>query len=183
MLSINGLNSPDGRRQNVEAARTTKQEKLNSLFAPKNTCVSGSEVGLQLENCKNSNYKAFNDALKESVLGNEYMDEKTLEAKGWKTRSVNMDMNGGRYYTDPKTGASIRVQTDHGPFSKSNTYRTDNMSHHEYYDKDGKPTNGIVQIKQADGTIKVYEYEYDVDGNKFIKSVSLSEFDYFMAYD
>lgn len=32
MLSINGLNSPDGRGQNVQTAKTTKQEKLNSLF-------------------------------------------------------------------------------------------------------------------------------------------------------
>lgn len=181
MLRIDNLNAPDGGNSGVQSAKTIKQEKLSSLFAAKNTQAAGNDNGLQLEHGKNSNYKAFNDAIKESCLGNQFMDAKSLEAKGWKKSSI-MDMNGGVYYTDPNTGASVRVQEDKA-FQKSNTYRTENMSHHEYYDDKGKPTNGIVQVRQADGSIKVYEYEYDVDGNKFIKSVKTSEFDYFANYD
>ena len=66
---------------------------------------------------------------------------------------------------------------------KSLTYENKNMSHFVTYDDSGKETGGIVQIKQPDGTIKVYKYDVDIEGNKFIKSVKTSEYDYFAEYE
>ena len=180
---VNGLNPVNYGNNEASSAKKISQEKLSSLFKVKKTGETGktSETGLLLEKGKSSNYKEMNAALKESILDSNFIDAKTLEAKGWK-RSTIMDMNGGIYYTDPETGASVRVQAD-SHFRNSNTFRTKDMSHHAYYDENGKATNGIVQVRQPDGSIKVYEYEYDVDGNKFIKSVKTSEFDYFASYD
>ena len=50
-------------------------------------------------------------------------------------------------------------------------------------DDKGKETGGIVQVKQQNGSIKVYEYDVDIEGNKFIKSVTTSELDYFADYE
>ena len=44
-------------------------------------------------------------------------------------------------------------------------------------------TGGVVQVKQQDGSIKVYNYDVDIEGNKFIKSVNISQDDYFADYE
>lgn len=126
---------------------------------------------------------ALQEAFKETVLTDKFLSPKALEAKGWKKESY-MDMNGGQYYTDPKTGATVRVMPSRllGE-GKSMSVRTENMAHFAKYDDNGQETGGVVQIKQDDGTIKVYDYGVDVDGNKFIKSVKTSEHDYFAEYE
>ena len=57
------------------------------------------------------------------------------------------------------------------------------MSHFVTYDDNGKETGGVVQVKQQDGSIKVYNYDVDIEGNKFIKSVNISQDDYFADYE
>ena len=168
LRGINGLNSVNA-GGTVDITRTAKQENLNSVFDGRQS------------NVKQDPYKDFNNALKDSPVGNKFLDAKTLETQGWVKEPI-MDMNGGIYYKNPETGAKVRVQED-SHFRKSNTYQTKEMNHFVRYNDDGKPAGGVVQIKQSDGSIKVYEYETDVSGNKFIKSVKTSEFDYFADYD
>jgi len=132
---------------------------------------------------KKDDKTAFQDAFKESVLTNKFLSPQDLEAKGWKKESY-MDMNGGQYYTDPATGATVRVMPSRifGE-GKTMSVKTENMAHFAEYDNNGKETGGIVQIRQGDGSIKVYDYSIDVDGNKFIKSVKTSDLDYFADYE
>lgn len=125
----------------------------------------------------------FNDALKETVLSDKFSNPRELLAKGWE-KSMYMDMNGGEYYTDPKTGTTVRVVTSRilGD-GKAMSVKTENMAHFAKYDDNGKETGGVIQIRQDDGTIKVYDYEVDIDGNRFITSVEVSDLDYFADYE
>lgn len=174
-----------------------RQAKLNGFFNGGNiaggtpSVQSSPEIGNILNSGGIGNhpsqntYAEFNKALQQSPLDNKFMTAERLEAKGWQ-KSKMMDTNGGIYYKNPQTGESVRVQShcvggrDAG---SSNLYENKNMADYVHYGKDGKPTNGVLQVKQPDGSIKVYEYEFDVDGNKFIKSVKTSQYDYFAAYE
>ena len=191
-LSVGRPDPINGQNLNVtKAGEVKKQETLNSVF------------GRAQAGAKQDPYKEFNDNANASVLGNKFMDEKELLKHGIKPQpgiklvkdengklqavpdpdSQSMDMNGGLYYTDKK-GGTIRVQ-NHRIFGegKSMSYKNENMAHFVTYDDNGKATGGIVQVKQSDGSIKVYDYDVDINGNKFIKSVKTSDLDYFADYE
>ncbi len=95
-----------------------------------------------------------------------------------------MDMNGGVYYINKKTGEGFRMQ-EHRIFGdgKSITFTNNNMSHFATYDKNGKETGGVLQIRQQNGGIKVYNYDVDIDGNRFIKSVEINNDENFAQYE
>lgn len=125
----------------------------------------------------------FSTALKESSLGDKFQSPKDLEAQGWVKESY-MDMNGGVYYRNPKTGDTVRVM-EKRLFGEGKTLsvKTDKMAHFAKYDDDGNETGGIVQVKQDDGSIKIYKYTVDQDGVKSITSEEMSDLDYFAAYE
>lgn len=140
-------------------------------------------TGVKKKEAENKAPKDFDSALKVSTLGAKFQTPEDLEAQGWVKEPI-MDKNGGIYYKNPETGATIRVMESRifGE-GKTLTLNTDNMSHFVEYDDNGKETGGIVQVKQDDGSIKVYEYAVDINGNKFIKSEEISHQDYFSAYE
>lgn len=127
--------------------------------------------------------KDFNGALEQSTLGAKFQTPEDLEAQGW-VKEPYMDKNGGIYYKNPETGATIRVMEARlfGE-GKTLTFKTDNMSHFVEYDDNGNETGGTVQVKLDDNTIKVYDYSVDMNGNKFIKSEEIVHQDYLSDYE
>lgn len=147
--------------------------------------ISGNKflTSVQKKESANKRPTSFNDALNVSTLGDKFQTPEDLEAQGW-VKEPYMDKNGGVYYKNPETGASIRVMESRlfGE-GKTLTLNTENMSHFVKYDDNGNETGGIVQIKQDDGSIKVYNYSVDINGNRFVKSEESSNQDYFSAYE
>ncbi len=129
----------------------------------------------------NNKYEKFDKAIENSVLENKFLSEKDLLKKGF-IKSEVIDKNGGTYYKKDDEIVRIMDQRLLGD-GKSVTYKNNDMTHFVTYDTKGKETGGIVQLKQPDGSIKIYEYDVDIEGNKFIKSIKTSEFDYFGDYE
>lgn len=179
-MGLLGINGTGGNQEISPASGKQKTETIN--FTPKPISIMTEQDGIgRVKQTINDKYKEFDNSVNNSVLGGKFLSEKDLFKQGF-TKSKFMDMNGGVYYE--KNGESIRVMNPRlfGE-GKSLTYKNKNMSHFVTYDDRGKETGGIVQIKQPDGTIKVYKYDVDIEGNKFIKSVKTSEYDYFAEYE
>ena len=179
-------------QKNIEDIKTTK----NQIETSKNK--DGSSVEYHYENDINGNKfltsvkqneaenkapKDFNGALEQSTLGAKFQTPEDLEAQGW-VKEPYMDKNGGIYYKNPETGATIRVMESRlfGE-GKTLTLKTGNMSHFVEYDNNGNETGGTVQVKLDDNTIKVYDYSVDINGNKFIRSEEIVHQDYLSDYE
>ena len=116
---------------------------------------------------QSNNYKEFNSLMRKSKLSNSFLKEADLLAKGFEKNEF-MDMNGGVYYTNKKTGEEIRLCE----FENSNTYTAkDGTEYTQYFDKSGKPSSGRVTAKNKYGGSVSYTYENDMYGNKFITNV------------
>lgn len=134
---------------------------------------------------KNNPYREFNKALEDTSLGDKFLSGDKLEAKGYKKEEY-FDKNGGYYYTNTKTGETIRVMSRRlfSPDIQSTMQsETDKMSHFVIYDSNGNATGGKLQVKQPDGSIKVYDYGVDINGNKFIKSIEVHNDGRFSCYE
>lgn len=175
---------PSGGMVTVKNEKTGEITKYNyELDINGNQFITGVKTEKPEGHQKPDKYADFNNAFKETALTDKFTDGKELEAKGWK-KEMYMDQNGGQYYNDPKTGTTVRVMPQRlfGDGSCMSV-RTDNMAHFAAYDNNGKETGGVIQIRQPDGSIKIYDYSVDVDGNRFIKSEEISDLDYFAEYE
>ena len=162
--------------------KTQKTENLNYAYTQELNSIMAVQTGSgKIEQTFNDKYNEFDKTVNKSALGSKFLSENDLLKQGY-TKASYMDMNGGVYYE--KDGVSIRGMNKRiiGD-GKSLSFRNNNMAHFATYDDRGKETGGIVQVKQQDGSIKVYEYDVDIEGNRFIKSVTTSELDYFAEYE
>ena len=90
------------------------------------------------------------------------------------------DMNGGRTYQN-KNGDTIRISEFEAELatglkgSKQVEYKTNDgkTSDTVIFDPDGNPLKGYLTVKNDDGTIVKYQYEYDENGNKTVKSKNI----------
>lgn len=175
LLNINGVSGIGG--------NNTKTQKTDTIYytpKPISIMTEKSDYG-RIKETTGDKYKKFDNAVNNSPLRGKFLSEDDLLKQGYK-KSDMLDMNGGIYYE--KDGESIRVMnTRLLGNGKSLSFRNKNMAHFVTYDDKGKETGGIVQVKQQDGSIKVYEYDVDIEGNKFIKSAKISELDYFSEYE
>ena len=174
-LNINGVSGIN--------CNDTKTQKTDALvYKPKPNSIMTEQKPIGANNQTiNDKYKEFDNAVNNSFLGTKFLAENDLLKQGYK-KSAMMDMNGGIY--NEKNGERVRVVNNRlFGNGKSLTYTNKNMSHFVTYDDNGKETGGVVQVKQQDGSIKVYNYDVDIEGNKFIKSVNISQDDYFADYE
>ena len=158
-LNINGVSGIN--------CNDTKTQKTDALvYKPKPNSIMTEQKPIGANNQTiNDKYKEFDNAVNNSFLGTKFLAENDLLKQGYK-KSAMMDMNGGIYYE--KNGERVRVVNNRlFGNGKSLTYTT----------------GGVVQVKQQDGSIKVYNYDVDIEGNKFIKSVNISQDDYFADYE
>ncbi len=180
MLRVGQFGPVNGQNPNVNGAQEVKTETPVSVWGSQKPSIAA-----EVNTDQNKKYRDFNNALKETALTDKFIDADTLEAQGWKKEPM-MDMNGGKYYTNPKTGVTVRVKDRRlASFNneKSMSVKTENMAHFAIYDKNGKETGGVIQTRQPDGSIKVYHYDVDISGNRFIKSEEISDLDYFADYE
>lgn len=179
-MGLLGINGIGGNQEISPASGKQKTETIN--FTPKPISIMTEQIDYsKIKETINGQYKEFDNAVNNSALTGKFLSENDLLKQGYK-KSAMMDMNGGIYYE--KDGESIRVMNSRILGNgKSLSFRNKNMAHFATYDDKGKETGGIVQVKQQNGSIKVYEYDVDIEGNKFIKSVTTSELDYFADYE
>lgn len=188
LLSIGNIGPIDGNNPNIGKTGEVKQETLNSVFGA--GTPSNNQIG-----AKKDPYEDFNNFMNDTKLGNKFLNEADLLKKGFKPEpgirmvrgedgelkgapdpdSQLMDMNGGKYYYNEKTGEKVRICD----FERSNQYTKGRTKHTQWFGEDGKPAGGYLEITQIDGSIKIYDYDLDVNGNKFIKSVKVQQPEYF----
>ena len=165
-LSINNLDSTQGtvffnKPKSVASVRDSGSIMTTSLQAQETTSPCDSK------------YKRFFDALASSRLKNgKLLGERDMLINGFK-KSPIMDMNGGTYYKKGEETFRLGPDITHDGW-ETVTYSNNNLSHQAVYDAKGKEVSGVIKIHQSDGTTKVYNYEVDVEGNRYIKSISSS---------
>ncbi len=93
----------------------------------------------------------------------------SLKKAGFSTGKFAMDMNGGIHYSNER-GDTVRISHDafvNGYAAPQAEYKSHDgkISQTIVYNQDGNPFKGYMDVKQDDGSIVKYRYEYDVDGN------------------
>lgn len=182
LLSVGNIGPMDNGKSNIGQTGKIDLEKINTVFQDR--------IAQHSEPSDNSNadkYSDFNSAVKHSPIKNKFMSEADLKKLGYtptpgtmliedengKLKTVPdpdnqlMDMNGGLYYENKKTGESIRVCE----FEHAVEYRKDGMKHTQWFDDNGNPKGGMVVVENDDGSSIEYHYENDINGNRFITSV------------
>ncbi len=133
---------------------------------------------VSLKTGSNTVEKDLEKKLAKSPLDERIPNKATLKKMGFQSENSDIiDMNGGTYYGNGK-GATIRIAGWHGqkisgPENSTCVYykSEDNKTEHEVvYDPEGNPMKGILTVKNEDGSIETFEFEYDLDGNKKITS-------------
>ncbi|MCI1273121.1 MAG: hypothetical protein LKG27_01660 [Clostridiaceae bacterium] len=100
---------------------------------------------------------------------------RTVTLPGGRTITTsNLDMNGGLSYFNDK-GDSIRISNDTleggtGATQVDYTTKDKSIEHSIVYDKGGNPLKGYLNVRQPNGTVVKYKYEYDMNGNKNLVS-------------
>jgi len=147
--------------------------------------VSSTEIRAEMKRIGGSQSNITSGSFKEDIKSAPIIDYfKTpaqLESEGYEKSDI-MDMNGGQYYYNPKTKVSFRIgglmEGSNGIEHAVSWKNGKDMAQNAYYDKDGKLIYGLLHVRQADGRIKVYRYELDAEGNKFVKSVEYRDAQY-----
>lgn len=116
---------------------------------------------------------AFEKALEQSKLDDRIPNRASLAKQGFEKESI-IDMNGGNYYKN-SNGDTIRVSKDGvlaGKRAPLVEYKSADgrINHSIVYDQDGNPFSGEMKVKQNDGSVVTYNYEYDIEGNKKLLS-------------
>lgn len=166
MVSINGA---DG---------FNKIEKLSGFTNLRPLREINNNQPVSLKTGTNTIEKDLEKNLANSPLDDRIPNKATLKKMGFESdNSGVIDMNGGKYYGNGK-GATIRIAGFHGqkimgPQGSTCVYykSEDNKTEHEVvYDPEGNPMKGVLTVKNEDGSIETFEFEYDLDGNKKVTS-------------
>ncbi len=120
---------------------------------------------------KSSGYdKDLEQAMQQSPLDARMPNRASLKKAGFSGGDkLAMDMNGGFHYSNER-GDTVRISHDafvNGYAAPQAEYKSHDgkISQTIVYDQDGNPFKGYMDVKQDDGSIVKYQYEYDIDGN------------------
>lgn len=134
--------------------------------------------------------KALNKAGIDAPRGNilsffkEMPTEKSLIGKGFEKNESYVDTNGGTYYYNKSTDESVRVNTSwKGNGNTCFEHKKGNTQTSFIYDKDGRPLEGDIQIKQKDGTIQIVKFTVDANGQKVMQEPTFEITDNFIGHD
>lgn len=174
MFEVGGVNAagitPQDNKTKHLTRKTMGEDTVNSIIDAARsgrTNQARRSASVNQDVLQNNNYKEFNSLMSKSKLANSFLKESYWLAKGFEKSDI-MDMNGGVYYSNPKTGENVRLCV----FENSNTYTAkDGTEYTQYFDKEGKPSSGRVTAKNKYGGSVAYTYENDMYGNKFITNV------------
>lgn len=120
--------------------------------------------------------KALDNELKDSKLDERMPNKASLAKNGFKASDL-IDMNGGQWFKNDK-GESVRIcefdgKAVAGAKAMVEYNSKDGLLKHQiYYDSDGNPMKGSAYVKNDDGTTTVYNFEYDLDGNRVVTDQS-----------
>ncbi len=111
--------------------------------------------------------KEMNEALQKSPLS----DLKTLEdfSKMDKSKFPLVEDRGANSsrFVNTETGEDILLETDESGKNATITYTSDGIKHTVKF-VDGKFSEGKIEAKQADGSVKAYDYTMAEDGTKIL---------------
>ncbi|MBP3821543.1 hypothetical protein J6G99_07870 [bacterium] len=145
--------------------------KLSGDYDPKSNGVPA------LKFPKTSSQKTFEQDIQNAKLDDRIPNKVVLNKMGYKQSYY--DKNGGVTYQNNE-GETIRICGFEGAFatglegSTSVQYSSKDGKTKQtvIYDPAGNPLKGYLSVKHDDGSIVKYQYEYDMDGNKQVKSVT-----------
>ena len=179
-MEINGIHS-----QSVEVL---KQLKANGGY-PKTPDTNNKPVQFE----KNNGKAGFKHDIQQSKLDDRLPNQAWLNKNGFNVpfksggfgglkigdQPYLQDMNGGRTYQNDK-GDTIRISNFEAEIATGMNGSTQveynshdgKISDTVLYDPDGNPLKGYLTVKNDDGSIVKYEYEYDINGNKQVKRLS-----------
>lgn len=151
-------------------------EKLSGFTTVRPTIEINNNQPVPMKTGAKAIEKDLEKKLANSPLDDRVPNKATLKKMGF-TAGGAMDMNGGKYYGNGK-GATIRIAGWHGqklmgPSDSTAVYyrSEDNKTEHEViYDPEGNPMKGVLTVRNDDGSIETFEFEYDLDGNKKVTS-------------
>lgn len=124
-------------------------------------------------------YEDFYNAIEASPLKGKMTHGYILKYLGFKEEDF-YSKNGEHYYSKGNEKYEINENKFHlegDPVAKTVKYINPNMSHYSTFDKNGKELGGVIKLREIDGSIKVYNYDVDVDRNRFIKSITTTKED------
>ena len=124
--------------------------------------------------------KDLEQAMQKSPLDSRMPNRASLKKAGFSGGDkLTMDTNGGFLYSNER-GDTVRISHDafvNGKAAPQAEYKSHDgkISQTIVYDQDGNPFKGYMDVKQDDGSIVKYQYEYDIDGNTIIKQKTVDK--------
>ena len=159
----------------IEAPRTQRTTSTDSqvsiMTAARRTSTTAAS--------QDKEHDEFYNALENSPVKGKMLHGNDLKLRGFKEAEI-FGKNGDHYYSKGDEGYVInedRFRVEGNPEAKSVEYKNPNMSHYSTFDEKGNELGGVIKLRQVDGSIRVYNYEVDVDGNRFIKSITTTKED------
>lgn len=165
--STNGNSNPP-----IKMGRKLTTPKVNIMETKKTEQAASTST-------KREKHEDFYNAIETSPLKGKMTHGYTLKIHGFKEEDF-YSKNGEHYYSKGNEKYEInenRFHLEDDPVAKTVKYINPNMSHYSTFDKNGKELGGVIKQKGKDGSITVYNYDVDTNGNRHIKSVTVVETD------